>query len=126
MATPQEAQRAIQRLLDRLTGSQDGLAHRFALATLDVAKRNASGSVSPQARMAAAVMGVEGDTIRPLSGGAPAEVSAGSEWGSSIYRQFAPRNERGYWLFPAAESNEVERDADRVLQDLIDDSVRRM
>jgi hypothetical protein len=55
--------------------------------------------------MAAENMGVQRGTILPLTGGAPSEVSMGSEFGSDIYLQFhRPRNSRGYWLLPSAEN----------------------
>jgi hypothetical protein len=122
MVTAAEAQRILNRLSDRLTRSED-LAHQYAEVTLEVARRNAASKPSPQSRMAAAVMGVTGSQILPTAGGPPAEVGGGSEWGSSIYRQFAPRNQRGYWLFPAAQSSEAEDAGDTVLQRLIDSVV---
>lgn len=103
MATLEEGQRAIQRLIDRLE-RPEGLEHEYAEALLRQAQDTASGKPTPQARMAADAMGVQRGEILSLTGGAPSEVAVGSEFGSTIYRQFGPRNTRGYWLLPSAES----------------------
>lgn len=95
------------RLLDDIPGAleaSDGLPEAYARALLAQAQRTASGHPTPQARMAAQGMGVRGATILSLSSGPPRDVAQGSEFGSDLYRQFGPRNERGYWLFPSAEN----------------------
>ena len=97
-----EGKRILARLVDRLE-DHDGLEDRYLKAVLEQAQGIASGKPTPQARMAADGMGVRNGTILSLSGGAPSEVAAGSEFGSSIYRQFGPRRTRGYWLLPSAE-----------------------
>ena len=101
--TEVEAQRIFRRLQDRLE-EHTGLEDRYARAVLEQAQGLAAGKPTPQARMAAEGMGVRSGTILSLSGGPPAEVAAGSEFGSGIYRQFGPRRTRGYWLLPSAES----------------------
>lgn len=100
--TPAEWKRIAGRLVDKLQ-KHDGLEDRFLRSVLDQAQGIAAGKPTPQARMAAEGMGVRNGTILSLSGGPPAEVAAGSEFGSGIYRQFGPRNTRGYWLLPTGE-----------------------
>lgn len=100
----EEGQRRLRRLGDRLESNKDQLASTFARALLDEARQVARGHPTPQSRMAAEAMGVRGSTLTVLTGGPPAEVSAGSEYGSTIYRQFGPRNEGGYWLHPSADA----------------------
>lgn len=101
---PAEASRILHDLSDRLERSDD-LSEAFARAVLRQAQRAAGLRPTPQAPMAAEGMGVQGDTILSLTGGAPAEVAAGSEFGSDIYLQFQrPHSSRGYWLLPAAEN----------------------
>lgn len=103
MATLKEGQRAIRRLIDRLERS-DGLSEDFAKALLQQAQGVAASHPTPQSRMAAEGMGVRHGQILSLSGGPPGEVAAGSEFGSTFYRQFGPRRQRGYWLLPSADS----------------------
>lgn len=101
--TQAEAQRIFRRLQDRLE-EHAGLEDRYARAVLEQAQGVAAGHPTPQSRMAAEGMGIRNGTILSLSGGPPAEVAAGSEFGSTIYRQFGPRRTRGYWLLPSAEN----------------------
>lgn len=93
----------LRRLSDDLEGSQ-AISEGYAEALLRQAQGVAASHPTPQARMAAQAMGVRNGTILSLSGGAPADVAPGSEFGSGIYRQFGPRNTRGYWLLPSAEN----------------------
>lgn len=102
--TPKEASRILSDLSDRLEAS-DELSEAYARAVLEQAQRNASLRPTPQAPMAAAGMGVQGNRILSLTGGDPAAVAAGSEFGSDIYLQFQkPHSSRGYWLLPAGEN----------------------
>jgi acetylornithine deacetylase/succinyl-diaminopimelate desuccinylase-like protein len=101
--TPKEAQRVLNELQDRLEDAE-GLEDAYARALLEQAQRAAGLRPTPQAPMAAEAMGVQQGTILSLTGGAPSDVAVGSEFGSTIYRQFGPRNTRGYWLFPSAEN----------------------
>lgn len=101
-----EGRRILGRLQDRIV-KHDGLEDRYLRAVLDQAQGIASSKPTPQARMAAEGMGVRSGQILSLSGGPSAEVAAGSEFGSSIYRQFGPRRTRGYWLLPSAEQPEA-------------------
>ncbi len=97
----QYAQAAIKRLL-RSLDKPESLAHDFATQILEQARRNAASKPTPQARMAAENMAVQGGTIAPSSSGAAADVAIGSEFGSTVYAQFHKgRNPRGYWLYPA-------------------------
>ena len=124
--SPAQASRILRDLSGRLDGS-DELSEAFARAVLDQAQRKASLHPTPQARMAAANMGVRGGSISPLSGGAPAEVSVGSEFGSILYRQFGPRNPRGYWLLPSAENPDPSTMAagDDALGNVVEAAIRR-
>jgi hypothetical protein len=113
-------QRTIRRILKELEQPQ-ALENKYAEAILAQAKKNAAGKPTPQARMAAENMVVERNTIGPLSGGAPADVAIGSEFGSSIYPQFhRSPNPRGYWLYPAAEDMRVLAETDQELEKLLD------
>lgn len=47
------------------------------------------------------------------------DVIGGAEFGSSTYRQFAPRNTRGYWLVPAADSEAALDAGDRALVEIL-------
>lgn len=113
-----EGTAVVNRLLESLE-LPDALQGLFAKAILKQAVQNASSRPTPQARMAADVLGVVDNLIRPLAGGPPSEVGGGSEWGSSIYRQFASRNEGGYWLFPAAQSSQFLLAADEALEEVL-------
>ena len=117
-------QRTIQRILRELEHPQE-LEHKYAEAVLAQAQRNAASKPTPQARMAAEVLNVEGASIAPRSSGPAAEVGIGSELGSTRYLQFQRGpNPRGYWLYPAAEDvkvlAETDRELDKMLQRVID------
>lgn len=118
-----DGSRAIERLQRSLRDSE-GLSNAYAEGVLAEAQRRAAGKPTPQSRMAADAMGVRGSEIAVLSGGDPAAVAYGAEMGSAIYRQFGPRNEGGYWLFPAGESQEAESVGDRYLEGMLDRVVR--
>ena len=116
--------RTIRRILRELEHPAD-LEHKYAQALLAQAVSNAAGRPTPQAPMAAANLVVEGSTIGPLTGGAPAEVAIGSEFGSVVYPQFQkPPNPRGYWLYPAAEDVRVVAETDKALEDTLDRIIR--
>lgn len=121
--------RKANRVLDRIEDDlkdPDELAHAYAEEVLALAVRNASSRPTPQAPMAAGNLTVTGDTIRPSAGGVPAAVASGSEFGSDIYLQFhRPRSSQGYWLFPAAESDQAEAAGDNILEQMIDKAVAR-
>lgn len=123
MATPSQAARALRDIAEALE-PPTGLAEAYARAMLEEGVRRAAGKPTPQSRMAAEAMGVQGSSITVLTGGPPAEVSAGSEWGSDIYPQFGPRNESGYWLMPAGESETVKAAGDAYLDLLLEREVR--
>jgi hypothetical protein len=121
----QFGQRAIRRILGQLQ-KPEGLEHRYAEAVLQIARQNAAGKPTPQARMAAQNLTVEGANIGPLAGGAPAEVAIGSEFGSSEYLQFhKPPNPAGYWLYPATRDPRTLKLADRSLEEVLQEAVRR-
>ena len=115
---------AVRRILRKLEQPEQ-LAHQYAEAILAQAVRNAASRPTPQARMAAANLDVQGASIGPSAGGAAAEVAIGSEFGSNQYLQFqhAPAP-RGLWLYPAAEDESVLMITDKELQKVIDDAIR--
>lgn len=121
--TLQEGQRAIDRLIEALRAPTD-LSEAYARATLENAASRAASKPTPQSRMAYEAMGVQGSDILALAGHPAAEVAAGSEWGSVIYTQFGPRNERGWWLQPSAEDQQTLSAGDDALDDLIQRAVQ--
>lgn len=124
MATLKDGAKALDRLSEALD-TPTGLSEAYARAVLDQAVQNAASRPTPQAPMAADAMGIQGSTISVLSEGSPeAEVSGGSEWGSNIYIQFGPRNERGWWLMPATESPQALDAGDRYLEEMIETAIR--
>lgn len=111
--------KAIRKILNELEAPKE-LAHLYAEAVLAQAVRNASSRPTPQAPMVARSMRVVENEITLPAGGTPWEVAQGSEFGSSIYRQFhASHNERGYWFFPASESVLTLAQADKALEDIL-------
>lgn len=117
-------QRTIRRILRELEQPEE-LEHKFAEAVLAQAVRNAASKPTPQARMAAENLDVQGASIGPSAGGAPAEVAIGSEFGSARYLQFhKPPNPRGYWLYPAAESVQALAAGDKALEDMLQAAIR--
>lgn len=105
--TPDAAARALRGLSDALQDT-DGLADAYVQSVLEQAVRRAGGHPTAQARMAASGMQVEqgaivGDAGTTVSGRggsvALGEVLWGSDRGSSLYRQFGPR-QPGAWLTP--------------------------
>jgi len=117
-------QATIRRILSKLDKPQE-LENLYARAILEQAVQNAAGKPTPQARMAAANLNIIGNTIGPSAGGPPADVAIGSEFGSTVYRQFQqPPNPRGYWLYPAAGATSTLAAGDRALEDVLQDAVR--
>jgi hypothetical protein len=117
-----EGAKDLHQIADAL-GDTQPLAKAYAEAVLKEAVSRAQGRPTPQAPMAAAAMGVQGEHITVLTGGAPEAVSAGSEWGSDIYPQFGPRNDGGYWLMPSTESQSAKEAGDAYLEELMDDAI---
>ena len=116
-------QRAISRILKQLQQPEE-LGHKFAEAILAQAVRTAAGRPTPQARMAAANLDVQGASIGPSAGGAPAEVAIGSEFGSNRYLQFhRSPNPNGYWLYPATRSTQTLAEMDRDLEEMLDEAI---
>jgi hypothetical protein len=102
---------------------EEPLVRAYGEAVLREAISRAHGRPTPQAPMAADAMGITGDHITVLTGGTPEAVSGGSEWGSDLYPQFGPRNQSGWWLMPAAESEAARQAGDAYLEDLMDDKI---
>lgn len=96
---------------------------------LEAARAAAAGHPTPQSRMAASgLVSDHGSITSPAGslvtgrGGRPArlvDIIGGAEWGSSGHRQFAPRNTRGYWLVPAADSEAALDAGDRALVEIL-------
>ena len=129
MATIRDVIGVLNRLAGHVTDTRK-LREGYARDVLRQARRNAAGQPTPQARMTAegmrqrrgAVLGFPstrvGDDAQRMGG-----FSFGSEFGSNQYRQFAPRNERGYWLTPALEQV-GDGAADTWLDDVFDAALR--
>ena len=116
-------QRAINRILRQLQQPEE-LEHKFAEAILAQAVRNAASKPTPQARMAAANLDVQGASIGPSAGGAAAEVAIGSEFGSAQYLQFhRPPNPAGYWLYPATRDMATLAEMDKELEAMLDEAI---
>lgn len=120
----EEGRRRLKRLSARLEGNKEQLASTFAKAMLEQAKQTARSRPTPQAPMVAEAMGIRGSAITVLTGGTPQAVSGGSEWGSSIFRQFGPRNEGGYWLHPAADAPSTISAGERWIDEQVAGAVR--
>ena len=101
-----------------------GLVDAYGRAVLQEAMLRAGSRPTPQAPMAAAAMGIQGDHITVLTGGTPEAVSGGSEWGSDLYPQFGPRNQSGWWLMPATESPAALNAGDAYLEQIMDSAIR--
>lgn len=121
--TVAQGKRDLQQIRDGLEDT-DKLAKVYAEAVLQEAMANAAGRPTPQAPMAAEAMGIQGTHITVLTGGDPEAVSGGSEWGSNQFTQFGPRNDSGWWLMPATESEEAHRAGDAYLEQIMDDAIR--
>ena len=117
-------QATIRRILKKLDQPQE-LENLYARAILAQAVANAASKPTPQARMAAANLRVEGANIFPSAGGPAAEVAIGSEFGSTLYRQFhQPPNPRGYWLYPASTSTSALAAGDEAIEDVMQRVIR--
>lgn len=120
---------ALEELLDRLSGPAHDLADPYAEGVLEAARAAAASHPTPQSRMAASGLAADhGSIVSPAgsivtgSGGRPArlvDLIGGAEWGSSAFRQFAPRNSRGYWLIPAADAETALDAGDRALVEIL-------
>jgi hypothetical protein len=121
---------AIDQILARLAGDALELADPYAEAVLETARSAAGSHPTPQSRMAASgLIAQRGAVIAPGgalvsgAGGRPAslaQIIAGAEYGSDTYTQFASRNPRGYWLFPAFDAASTVAAGDRALQAILE------
>lgn len=67
-----------------------------------------------------AILGSAGSIVTGRGGSARlGDLIGGAEFGSGTYRQFAARNPRGYWLMPAADSEEALDAGDRALAEIL-------
>jgi hypothetical protein len=122
---------ALDELLRKLDDQQlAAIVDPYAEAVLEAARSAAGSHPTPQSRMGASgLVAQHGEIISPPGalvlgrGGRPAlleEIIAGAEWGSGTYRQFAPRNTRGYWLIPSTESDSAISAGDRALEAVLE------
>jgi hypothetical protein len=130
MATMEEGRTVLRRLADKLTDTRE-LRRGYAVEVMRQAQRNATRRPTPQARGVAGSLRVKGGSVLGfpstpivLSGIAKraAGINYGAEYGSNQHSQFAPRNEQGYWLNPAADQiddSPGERWLDRNLNDAL-------
>ena len=111
--SPGQAARILSNLVDRLTDTRQ-LRRGYAFEVRKRAGILAGRRPTPQARMAASglrvskggtVLGRPGARVTSSSGHTVrlGGIAFGAEFGSNVHSQFAPRNERGYFLNPAAE-----------------------
>lgn len=129
-----EGARRIDKLRHELEDGSD-VAEAYAEALGAQARRNASRRPTPQAPLAAQALTVRGAellvprsaTVRSSTGSLSAgRVAGGSEWGSTLYRQFGPRRSSGSWIGAAAErpdSSTIEA-GQSAIDELIRDAVR--
>lgn len=110
--------------LEKKLDDTDAIARAYAEGVLQEAVRRASSRPTPQAPMVGAEMGIQGTSITVLTGGVPEAVSGGSEWGSNLYPQFGPRNESGWWLMPATESEAAQSAGDAYLEQITEEAIR--
>lgn len=86
----------------RALSDEDRVAQAFAELAVAQARRLAGGHPTPQSRLAATGAQARLGAIEVV-GYPQAAIAWGSEFGSTIYRQFGPRHSRGSWLYPAGE-----------------------
>jgi hypothetical protein len=131
MATVEEGRTVLRRLADELTDTRE-LRRGYAVEVMRQAQRNAVRRPTPQSRGVAGSLRVRGGSVLgfpstpvTLSGVTKraAGINFGAEYGSNTHTQFAPRNERGYWLNPAADEVD-DRPGLKYLDDALSDSLR--
>jgi hypothetical protein len=111
---PSEGASAIRSLVDRLADPSE-IERAFVEAGVSAAQRAAGLRPHPQSALAAATLSGSGSRISVSS-----ELFWGSERGSTVYRQFHGRTERGSWLFPSLDQPETLSEAERALQETLD------
>ena len=84
--------------LARALAHGDELKRAVVPAALEQARSNAAGHPTPQSRLAATGLVARGDTLTVTH-----SLAGGSEYGSSIYRQFGPRRSTSAWFGKVAE-----------------------
>lgn len=122
--TAEEGAKDLRQIAEALDDTEP-LVQAYGEAVLREAVARAGSRPTPQAPMAADAMGIQGTHITVLTGGTPEAVSGGSEWGSDIYPQFGPRNNGGWWLMPASESEEAKQAGDAYLEQMMEDQISR-
>lgn len=111
---PEQGAAAIRSLVDRLSEG-DEVGEAMAREGVAAAQRAAGLRPHPQSGLAASTLTLQGNTISVSS-----PLFWGSERGSTIYRQFHGRSERGSWLFPSLEDAAVADAGDEALQGILD------
>jgi hypothetical protein len=131
MATVEEGRTVLRRLADELTDTRE-LRRGYAVEVMRQAQRNAVRRPTPQSRGVAGSLRVRGGSVLGFPSAAvtlsgvtkrAAGINFGAEYGSNTHTQFAPRNERGYWLNPAADEVD-DRPGLKYLDDALSDSLR--
>jgi hypothetical protein len=86
-------------------------------AAMDAARRYASMHPTPQSRIAATTLYARGDTLTVSSA-----LAGGSEYGSSIYRQFGPRRGTPAWFarVTVGEDRGVMAAGDKAIESVMD------
>lgn len=131
MATVEEGRTVLRRLADELTDTRE-VRRGYAVEIMRQAQRNAVRRPTPQSRGVAGSLRVRGGSVLGFPSAAvtlsgvtkrAAGINFGAEYGSNTHTQFAPRNERGYWLNPAADEVD-DRPGLKYLDDALSDSLR--
>ncbi len=122
--TPDEAARRVAAFAAVL--SSDEAAAAFAVSWLKEASVVANTYPTPQARMAASGLETRGShmignantMVQTAGRSVPlGDVLFGAEFGSSVYTQFGPRQQHGYWLFRSADEQATMDDFERTFVD---------
>jgi hypothetical protein len=125
------ARRVFGTLADKLADTRK-LRSGYAVEIMRQAQRNAVRRPTPQARGVAGSLRVRGGSVLGFPSAAvtlsgvtkrAAGINFGAEYGSNTHTQFAPRNESGYWLNPAADQVD-DRPGMEYLDNAISDSLR--
>lgn len=133
--TIREGRSRLSELQAQLEDAQE-VAEAYAQALAAQARRVAAGHPTPQARMAASALMVQGSSLGISSvavvtgkGGSvlASRIAGGSEFGSSTYPQFGPRRRApGSWLGAAAArpDSSTQAAAEDALDHLVAEAVR--
>jgi hypothetical protein len=104
--------------LAKAIASGDELKRAVLPSALESARSNAAAHPTPQSRLAAGGLVARGDTLTVTH-----SLAGGSEYGSTIYRQFGPRRSTPAWFGKVAEESEprgIVAAGDKALETVMD------